>query len=484
MTAFSEKMKAAIEQCGVPVGFLAERSGMSASLLYKIQRGARLPDSLDTLNRLIEAMACSIEERTELTQAYKIERIGIRRYESFQELKGLLADIVELSPTIREPMTDAGTKLPRIINGPRNVNAAVLTLLEREVRRDGGQIDMTTPVRYHYGLECVSKVLANRAPGFRCIRHLFCLKSSGTDEALLYNMTAIRALLPRMLNLERYDPWYSYLPNPDDRTVPFPFFILTSEGVLLLDSILHSAVFLDEPEIMTLFRRNVEQMTHRVTPVMRTGKGTIRNYITAHAKIIARAKKRPVPVSVAAQPSILPCLRQEAVAKYVPPELLQDDEMAAGIAEFFQGSARDGYVTFFTMDGLRHLIFQGKIMEMIGPDIPVFDREDILDALEELIRRAKTGSIVPYMFREEVFRGFTRISLGLYGTVLFVCCDIPSRSLVFNDITEATLARVLKDYSENALQLGDVFSPEETIRILEHEVRLSRKRLNESATSP
>ena len=235
---------------------------------------------------------------------------------------------------------------------------------------------------------------------------------------------------------------------------------------------------------MTLFRRNVEQMTHRFTPVMRTGKGTIRNYITAHAKIIARAKKRPVPVSVAAQPSILPCLRQEAVAKYVPPELLQDDEMAAGIAEFFQGSARDGYVTFFTMDGLRHLIFQGKIMEMIGPDIPVFDREDILDALEELIRRAKTGSIVPYMFREEVFRGFTRISLGLYGTVLFVCCDIPSRSLVFNDITEATLARVLKDYSENALQLGDVFSPEETIRILEHEVRLSRKRLNESATSP
>ncbi|MBQ9270613.1 MAG: helix-turn-helix transcriptional regulator [Oscillospiraceae bacterium] len=475
MTAFSEKVKAAIEQCGIPIGLLAERSGMSASMLYKIQSGARLPDSLDTLNRLISAMVCSLPEQLELTQAYKIERIGISRYEYYQEFKGILADIADLAPTIREPMTDSGARLPRTIGGPRNVNAAVLTLLEREVRRDGGQIDMMTPVRYHYGLDCVSQVLANCDPGFRCIRHLFCLKSSGTDEALLHNMTAIRALLPRMLNLERYDPWYSYLPDPDDRTVPFPYIILTSEGVLLLDSIQHNAIFLDDPEILAMYHRNFELLTHRFTPVMHTGEGTFRNYVSIHAKIISSLKKRPHPIAMAAQPCILPCMRSEAIGKYVPEDILRDNTMLEGIRDFFRGSSEGGYTTFFTMDGLQQLLTQGKIMEMIGPDVPRMEQEDILDALEELIRRAKAGRIIPYMFRQEMFQGSTRMSLGLYGSVLFVACDVPTRNLLFNDMTEATMARVLKDYSEDALQLGDVFSPEESIRILEREVRRFRK---------
>ena len=130
-------------------------------------------------------------------------------------------------------------------------------------------------------------------------------------------------------------------------------------------------------------------------------------------------------------------------------------------------SGKNGCVCFFTVPGLEYLIEHGRLVEIQGPDIPVIEREDVLDAMEEFVRRAKAGNIIPYLFRHEFFLASSRLCLGLYGTKLVTVCEMPKRNAVFFDITEATLGYVLRDYVDNALLLGDVIPPEDSIRIIE-----------------
>ena len=474
MSNFSNKLRAAIENSGIPIGVLAEQSGMSASMLYKIQSGSRLPDSLETLETLLESMACALPQKQELLQTYKIERIGIERYQSFQALKELLADLTVRTQAVSYPVARTDLNLPSAVIGSGNVNAAVYTLLARETMRPGGKADLMVPMRYRFCAEALPQILMECHPEFVGIRHLFVLKASGGDDALLYNMERIRSALPGMLNMPKYHPWYCYLPEPDNGTLPFPYYVATSEGILLLDSDLQSGVFMRDPEVCELYRRSFARLSHNFMPMLHTAPGDIHSYCMTHRSIVSSLNRYPVPVTLAAEPCILPCISQKAAARYLPADLLENPEIQAMITEFFEGSAVHGYTTFFTMYGVERLIKTGVIMEMRGRGIPRFCREDILDALEEMLRRTRQGTVKLHLFRHDIFQGDSRVSLGLYENKLFTGCEMPGRGVVFSDITEGTLARVLRDYTDNALLLGDVFSTEESAQRLEREIRRYR----------
>ena len=122
MSVFSERLKNAIDVCGVSISILAERSGMSASMLYKIQSGSRLPDSLETLELLLDAMLCDLPRKTDLIQTYKIERIGNLRYASFMALKNMLAEMADPAPVSQEPRVRGPVQIPDVIVGKETID--------------------------------------------------------------------------------------------------------------------------------------------------------------------------------------------------------------------------------------------------------------------------------------------------------------------------------------------------------------------------
>ena len=467
MSVFSERLKNAIDVCGVSISILAERSGMSASMLYKIQSGSRLPDSLETLELLLDAMLCDLPRKTDLIQTYKIERIGNLRYASFMALKNMLAEMADPAPVSQEPRARGPVQIPDVIVGKENVKAAIRFILEQETGRDGGEISLMISPRFTYTFETLLQALSACAPGFQGAHHLFCLKSTATDKARHDNMEHIRVILPKMLRMNHYDPWYCYLPDPDNGTVAFPYFIYTSDIVLLISGDGESAVCLKDPEAHSLFAARFREMRASFQPVMHGDRAGLRDYLLLHHRITERSGGPLVPVTLASEPCILPCLSPAAVAKYTPEGMLDDPEVAEALREYYVNSGNNGCVCFFTVPGLEYLIEHGRLVEIQGPDIPVIEREDVLDAMEEFVRRAKAGNIIPYLFRHEFFLASSRLCLGLYGTKLVTVCEMPKRNAVFFDITEATLGYVLRDYVDNALLLGDVIPPEDSIRIIE-----------------
>lgn len=463
MSGFSEQLKELISHCGASVGQLAERSGLSPSMLYKIQSGTRVPDSVETLERLLDAAACALPQRKNLIRSYLVERIGTERYLCFQSMKDMLADMAAIAPMKKTAQGRLASEIPSTVTGSGNVNAAVQTLLAGETMRPGGSIQMMVPLRYGYCFECMAQVLADCPEDFGGICHLFSLRANATGDALLYNMRAIRMVLPRMLTLRHYEPRYCYLSNPDDGTVPFPYFILSSKGVLLLSDDFQSAVFLRDPEVLRLYRKSFRQLSRSYAPILRQGSKSIEDYLLLYRSVMERVPGQGVtPIVLSAAPCIVPCVSRDTALRLFP-DLFGQGEFAAMMENFFSLSERFGHVTFFTLGGLRQLIETGELLEIQGADIPRLSRDEVLDALEEMLRRARAGNITPYVLREELFPSTSKFCMGLYGGTLVSVCEIPGQDRAFSDITEATLAQVLRDYTEYALLLEDVFSREESI---------------------
>lgn len=475
MSFFSEKFREAVSLSAISVAEIAEECGISAALLYKIQSGTRLPDSVETLNRLLDAVHCSLPMRRQLIKEFMICRIGKHRYECLQEFKAMLSAFVTPPLLATEVRYDPEKLPPATIMGEGNVAAAIQQLLEMEAARPRGQIRLFLDLSFSAAFASLCQALSHCHPEFGAAVHLFCLRSSGAPDVILENMKVFRAVLPQMARLKHYVPRYCYLPSPNDGTVPFPYFIITSQGVLLLSSDCISAAFIRDEEIRKLFDLEFRRMDENFNHCMEPRESGMEAYFHGFHQIVGRHDPTShKPVIIGALPCVLPCVSPEAAIGSLPPEMLQNEEMMAIAEEYFKGAAIGGYETFFSAEGFEHLMKTGELMELQGDFVPRVPRDMLLDAFDEFLRRAKAGLIVPHMFKASLIPVTTRFSCTLRGKELMLYCESAQREAVFTTLAENTLAYAAADFVATAELLGDVHSPEESIIIMENLLRKYR----------
>ena len=470
MSIFAEQLKQAIEESGISIAALSAMSGLSASLLYKYQSGTRLPDSLETLERLLDLIACPLARKRDLLQLYRSERIGDIRFVCFQEMKDMLADMANCITVPPDGAAPVGGEIPSVVTGGSNVNMAVRLVMERESAREDGFIDMLIPVKYSFCMELLSQVSQSCHPKFRGVRHLFSLQATVTDVALLDNMRTIRQMLPKLMTLERYDPRYCYTPDTDNGAIPFPYMMVTSSGVLLLSGDRQSAVYLRDPEIVRLYQQMFRQMLPRYTPVMQQSEASLQSYAALFRSIMDDVGQSVHPVLLGATPCVLPCISFETIQRIAPAEELKWNYHEA-YDLFLDITSKCSYTTFFTKEGFCSFLETGVFHDVPGARLSPLTREDRIMTVKRMLQQARDGHIKPYLFRMDIFRGTSCITLALYGTKLLTICEMPRRDNLFLDVREATLSHILRGYIDNVQLLGDVYPVSETIEILEAELQ-------------
>lgn len=475
MSFFSDKFREAVSLASISVAEIAEECGISAAQLYKIQSGTRLPDSVETLNRLLDSVHCSLPMRRQITQEYLVCRIGKHRYECMQEFKAMLAAFVTPPLLATEVHYDPEKLPPTAIMGEGNVSAAIQQLLEMEAALPDGQIRLFLNLSFSAAFASLCQALSHCHPDFGNAVHLFCLRSSGAPDVILENMKTFRSVLPQMARLKHYVPRYCYLPDPNDGTVPFPYFIITSQGVLLLSSDGISAIFIRDKEVRQLFLVEFRRMNENFRDCMEPRASGMETYFRGFHQIIGRhdpASHRPV--IIGALPCVLPCVPIESALRNLPPEILANEELMAIAGEYFNGAAIGGYETFFSAEGLEHLLNTGELMEIQGDFVPRAPLPLLIDAFEEFLKRARAGLIVPHMFKTSLIPVTTRFSCTLHGRELMLYFESAPREAVFTTLAENTLAYAAAYYAETAELLGDVHSPKESIAIMEAILRKYR----------
>lgn len=472
MSTFSDKFRETLSASDISIGELSAQSGVSTAMLYKIQSGKRLPDSLETLTMLLDRLHCGLPGKQELVQEYLIEKIGFARYASFQAMKTMLANF---APPIANPLPsltpDAFVPGP-VIHGERNINLFLQQLLLQEFQRPGGTVQMFLALRFYPCFSAVFQLLEGCSNEFGTLTHLFCLEDTASAESILHNMTIFRDVLPMMSRTSHYDPRYCYLPKPNDGTVPYPYYVITSQGVLLIDDVFGSALFFSDANVRDEFYLRFCRLEKNFTPCLHAGEASMETYFHGFHQILGQHCGSLASVTViGAIPCILPCADMETVLPYAPEGLLQQPELMQIAQEYFDGAAAGGYETFYTLAGLEHVIQTGQIMELQGDFIPRIQQEHILSWLEEFLRRCKTGLIVPRLFKTDLIPVTTHFSMVLRESELMLYCESSHRNTVFSNLAENTLAIVAQHYVACAELLGAVYSPEESIRLTEQIIK-------------
>ena len=466
MTEFSEQLKMAITKSGVPVARIARQSGLSQSMLYKIQSGARLPDSLETLERMTSAMACSLPQRQELLRSYRIARVGPVRYRCFQEMRQMFSAMARSAPLPKTGDVAHEMEVPSVITGAGNIDLVMQYLLEKETLRPNGRIRLMLPLNFGYCVGYLSQALANCHPEFGMVEHLFYLQSTQTDEAMYYNVTAMGEVLPRIVTMPRYCARYSYLTDPGVGTVPFPYLVITSDGVMQIGMKGQKAVFLGDPAVRDRFIDSFEETAKQFQPMVEVGAPSMEMYFRIWANVTGPILEETIrAVCIATAPCILSSLPRELSLKYLPKEMMRP-EMLEISRQFYEKATEGGCVSFFTEEGLRHLLETGQIVEMPGNFVPRGERQDILLALKIFIQRCKEGINVPCLFRENLFQGVGQFAMSQRGGSLLTLFE-HTPGMACANITESSLSRLVSEYAEAAEMVGDVYSPAESIEIME-----------------
>lgn len=473
MAGFSKRLKEIVETSGMTVADIARRSGISVSLLYKYQSGTRFPDSKETLERLMDALLLDLTTREELLRDYQIERIGMDIYACFGELKTIIRKLSDTGRTEKLSFQEIMEvpELPRVITGENNLNSVVKYLLRQEMTRPGGNISMMVPLRYEYACEYMAHALESCNPNFGTVTHLFLLKASGNGSAVRYNMGVLRRVLPWMVSLRHYEPMYCYLMDPDDGTAAFPYYILTSQGLLLISGTLHEGIYLDDPEVCRSYRLAFTEVKGRFRSCLDISTRGPESYFTAFHQLQMRLETLVKSDIFAAVPCILPMLPKENALTYLPEEMKLFPEIWDIVEEYYSRSSSYGYVTFFSIPGLRYVLETGDFMEVRGAGIPRIRREDVILAVQRLIEAAESGLVELRVFRESIIPKESSFCLTRYGKELLLFCDVPSRDALSASVAENSLARVVSEYFDKAEIVGDVYSAAESLALTRGELR-------------
>ena len=472
MSQFSEQLKSAVARCGVSVNDISRQSGVSTALLYKFQNGTRIPDGTDTVERIFDTMLMSSGEREELLRAYRIEKIGVGRYKCYEAMKRMLSNLANIPALTAKRGVVHDLAIPQIVEGGGNLNSVVQYLLEYETSKAGGMIRLMVPLQYGYCFECLCVALSDCHKDFGNAVHLFNFHSTATDDALLHNMQIIGAVLPNMMTLVNYEPRYCYQPDPDPTVSIYPYYLITSLGVLQISADFQNGLFHDSPELIRVYQLRFDEIAKNHTPVMNAGTASLETYFYAYHQMGKRHSREGIrPTILAPVPCVLPCLGIERAMKYLPPEMEEIPNIAKIAELYFNSSNAFGYVNFFSVEGLVQLLKTGQIMELQGPFVPRVGAEDVVFMVEEFLCRAKSGNITIHIFRTDVFHTMSPMSLNLWENQLLTFCDLPSHKAVFADVTEKTLYHVVRGYIAHAELLGDVYSHEDSIALAEQTLR-------------
>lgn len=474
MQNFAASLKKAIEHSGVPIAEIATYSGISTAMLYKVQNGTRTLESVAALERILDVIHCSLPLQQELLREYKIARIGTTRYECYQELKTLLAEMSEMArfrPSGEIVVPEKDELIPTAAIGTSNINLMVQQLLYRETARAGGCIRTNLPLRYRFGFESLSQALYHCNKDFVRAVHLFDLKEACSDSANLHNMRAIRSFMPRIVSMKRYEPKYAYLPAAANGMVLFPYFIITSEGVLQLSEDFQSAIFATDPECLNQAVHRFEGISRNCKPCLTSRNVELAPFLLTYRQVEMAMPEGMQVDCIGSRPPILYCIPMERIMKYMPEKLQQDPRIMTVVKEYYDKATGGGVRTLFTLEGLNYLIESGELIDIPGGVLPRIEREDVLTGLEVFLERSRRGIITPHIFRSGLIPADSDCSIALYFNKLYLCCSDAVRETVFTHISETTLATVTGSYLSNAELLGDVFSVEDSISLMERTLR-------------
>ncbi|MDK2936299.1 MAG: hypothetical protein PWP62_1307 [Eubacteriaceae bacterium] len=257
----SKELKKLLTEKGLSVYGLAEELGIDRTTLQKFLSGSRNM-SPDIFRLLLKTFNLPQEKCLELYDLFEQESMGVLAYQEHQKFLEFNKDFNYFqkgkSYFIKSSKMMFDYKIEdlplQFIEGNAHILTTIENLFIHEMKKEK---DAHVIMSLHWDYAILDQLMirmdqADLSGGL--IQNIIPIVNKKNVDNNLDVLKSVFYL--GCLNCLRYEPYYYYTSaKKDDQSVIFPNYFITSSNLLLIDQDLKSAVVIDRPEVIDLYRK-------------------------------------------------------------------------------------------------------------------------------------------------------------------------------------------------------------------------------------
>ena len=404
MSSFSEYLKKCIKQhlaaekCSQNELILA--CGVNRSTFFQCLRGKRLPTE-QLFQTLLERLLISPEERAELERRYRMAQVGderLARRRSVQRCLRVFSEGTAEGETFAsEPEESLLDGAPRTFQGRDLVLRVLDEMVRQELKREFPQVDLFLPPQCKRVFDELASVV--RGCDGEQVRLRQVVQFSEEEGRKALESLSLQRLTSRFLptGCREYEVRYYYADSRYSEMVGvlYPYAVITSDGILLLNDTLEGALLTMNSGVREMTRLQFQENLERTRPFFEAHTGN-----ELEQKLLSRWRGEKLNAFYLSEEpffaDILPnTVFSSLIRKYC------DRECWEVYQGYFKNLKRNINLTgFCTEEGIRHFARTGVMFEWLG--FAPMELADRLVVLNYLLRAVGRKSALYLVDREQV----------------------------------------------------------------------------------
>lgn len=401
MSKFSVYLGELIEQSGESISKIAKGSGVERTSIHKALKDERtLP--YHSLKQLIQYMQLTLSESRELHRYYEIYLHGEDIFAAQTSITDLLSDLSQLSflsyknlsfPDISFLPDD----IPELICGKPQIEAAVKTILQQEIKNTKAEIDLYLPsecdladsllqlwkAEYNFKVNQIAAFLPNR--------------SGSLTRA--ENLKLLRKILPlSILSRGNYLAYYYFEKNDNIGEInPMPYFIITPNYLLTFDGKLTVMQVQTSKPILKLYKKRFLNTVKDCSPLIYYY--NVKSIVTDLINFLSSYKFTPSDkhdgCAMMTQPSLGIYCTDEIIEKNIRDDMPGRRLLVPVFQRHFSALRKSwtDITMIFTEEGLRDFAATGIVRDFPPKISKAFDAETRLWFIRSLYNDIKSDAI-------------------------------------------------------------------------------------------
>ncbi len=454
---------------------LAKATGIERTKLTKYRGGKNLPKDLETVNIIADHLSLNNKEREQFIQSYHSDTKS-NNHIIKDEMLAIIKDIstpLSRNSNLFSTHSEVNSSYPLILNNTYEVVSFINFIITSQ-NKSNGTIKMFLPFSFTMAFDGI-KIIYSLQESNSTIQHIIQLDNS--NRKLSKNMFSISQMLLLSFNLNgKYEPKYTYENTDITANLPLitPYYIITSDYIILISKDYNSAVVLDDKSVIDFYSDKFNTNFNSLSSAI--------NSFGSVKLITDQYNKHFNDTYLVSAIEPLPCLLILLDSKFLRSKLKEDFEKTTSYFKYFDNNRTklsEVFTSYFTHHGLNLFVTEGKTN--IYPDefYHPFTLEERLYALKRLKNLFLQNSNSPrfVMLKDSVFSENSSISITLFQENILVFTNAYNSNM---SLVNLNIPYFNQEFSKFMLNLSEsiyVHSNSETLSIVDNYIEVLEKQL-------
>lgn len=460
---FHELLNDLIEKHNIRSADICSKAGLNRAYVSKVRNGGFVPSEYQTVLDMANVIGLNSTESIRLFRSYQEakapdhQKNALKLFNAFYQLR---------PPSSEAPLSDKSISLKNgiVISGQENVLKAVRSLSE-----SAKQFVLLFVTPFQNLLKQVCESVCITADKDIPIKWLTLLDNTERGHDL--NLVIFANILPiNLVHIAQIGGVKGDINFLNHSTI-FPFFIVSEQGVLLLNADADRAMYLDSKEVVSLYSGQFAQNAERAVPFLRRydDAETFLKDASQFSSLSVEAEKDSEMYVI----KKVPCLVMESstldIYNYIA-DIENADKIAESYIQFLGATSENlkRIINVFPEDGLDSYLYDEEFYEIsrhLTKTIPIELRRKLL---QNFVEMSKTDNVIPYMLRLPGFQDSPLYMVNIWkdGRMILMY-DFDDRYHIFTAFDKGIADSVI-DYIQAMQKCGILRSKEESVQIIQN----------------